>query len=122
MSQLFHDDGCVIANIRVIPCRVTFVPECEHTKIQSAEIIIDAESSRHALTYARTTLRLPRMIAVVAVEIGVTNDPQCACGHAFTDHSFYGATRIECHGKDTEPETMSCECGEYRPATGEKSA
>lgn len=34
----------------------------------------------------------------------------CRCGHGFSDHSFYGETRTECHGKDTEPETMPCDC------------
>ena len=68
MSGLFHDDGCVIPNIPVKPYRVTFVPECEHTKIRAAEIVVLAESADNALHYARNTLRLPRMRATHAEE------------------------------------------------------
>jgi hypothetical protein len=69
MTRLFHDDGCVIANIPVKPYRVMFEPECEHTKIRAAEIVILAESADSALHYARNTLRLPRMRATHAEEI-----------------------------------------------------
>jgi len=72
MSGLFHGDGCVIANVPVKPYRVTFEPECEHTKLRSAEITVLAESASHALSYARTTLRLPRMTPVHAEEITET--------------------------------------------------
>ncbi len=34
------------------------------------------------------------------------------CGHPFSDHSFYGATRSECHSETPEAENQ-CECGYY---------
>ena len=69
MSGLFHDDGCVIPNIPVKPYRVTYEPLCEHTKVRGAVIVVLAESEDNALYYARNTLRIPRMRAVLAEEL-----------------------------------------------------
>lgn len=37
----------------------------------------------------------------------------CKCGHGFSDHSFYGETRGECHGERDDNRELQCECGYF---------
>ena len=91
--------------------------ENAYCMIDEVQCEADSLGTSYAKTFRSGSVKLTAWGDSNKYSATITGELQCACGHAFTDHSFYGATRIECHGKDTEPETMSCECGEYRPVS-----
>lgn len=66
----FAADGCIKPNIHTTPYRVTLTAPCEHTKLRSVEIILDAESDEAARQFAETWLRQGpmRQLQVTAVE------------------------------------------------------
>jgi hypothetical protein len=58
--SLFHEDGCVRGNIRVQDYMVLFEPDCPHTKMRGAMMVISAESETSARHYAETFIKLPQ--------------------------------------------------------------
>jgi hypothetical protein len=75
MSGMFHDDGCVRANVSTRPYQITYEPFCEHTKIRSVVIVVNAESEESAMYYARESLRLPQTRPVLVQEMSEPNQP-----------------------------------------------
>lgn len=68
-DALFHDDGCVRANIQTRPYRLIYAATCEHTTVRFAEIVIMSTSPEAALDHGQRWLRLPQMRISHAVAV-----------------------------------------------------
>jgi hypothetical protein len=75
VSDLFHADGCVKANISTKRYNVTVVGNCQHTRIRQALITLDAETAADAVTFVQTWLRIPQTYAA-----SVESAPCKVCG------------------------------------------
>ena len=59
-SDLFHEDGCVRANIRTQVYMVVLKPKCDHTKVRGGILMVRAESAAAVRQWVRQYLRIPQ--------------------------------------------------------------
>lgn len=69
---MFASDGCIQPNIVTHNYTVKVIGKCEHTKVRSMAITVQAESAADALVYVSNHLMPPQTLLVVveSAEVG----------------------------------------------------